>query len=293
LPSSPASGGAADARGRPEAVEVRLLRRRQGPHGPLRQISERQAADGDAHEAQDLDAERAEHPADLAVAALVEHDCEPGVAPAGPEHGRRPRAQALAVDHEARREAREHGLVGHAVDLHVIGLLDAGGRIEKTLRPARVVGEEEQPLARLVEAADRGDERQVEALEAVIDRRAFLRVVSRGDEAPRLVEHQIDLARGDDALAIDGDARPAGVDPDRCVADRAAVERDAAFGDERLCLGARAEPELGQGARQADDGACGTAGSDRPPRPRRLHGRAPGRRQAREWCRQERGPWCN
>jgi hypothetical protein len=154
---------------------------------------------------------------------------------------------------------------GQTVDLDVIDLLDVRRGIEHVLRPARVVGQEQQTLARLIESSHGRDERQIEPFQAVVDRGPLLRIIAGRDQATRLVEHQIDLALGHDRLIIDGDAGASGIDTGRHVADRPAVDAHAPLRDQGFGLRAGAESELRQGARQTDHGAVSTPCSSRAP----------------------------
>ena len=118
------------------------------------------------------------------------------------------------------------------------------GRVEQAIGPARVVGHQEQTFARLVETADRRHEGQVEIGKAVIDRAAPFGIVARGDQPARLVEHQIDLAFGNDPFTVDGDAVAVEIDPQRWVARDLARHAHAPFGHQQLGLLARTQPKL-------------------------------------------------
>ena len=131
----------------------------------------------------------------------------------------RPRRQIFAIDRGAGAQPCQHGRVGQGADLHMIDLGDVRGGVEQALGETRVVASSKQALARLVEAADRRHEGQVEFCQAVIDGAAVLRVVAGGDQAARLVDHQVDLALGDDAAAVDLDAVAAGIDAQRARAE--------------------------------------------------------------------------
>ena len=61
------------------AIERELFLLREFSPFALRQVAELKRPDGDAHEAQHLDAERIEHEPDLTVASFVEHDLEPAI----------------------------------------------------------------------------------------------------------------------------------------------------------------------------------------------------------------------
>jgi hypothetical protein len=131
------------------------------------------------------------------------------------------------------------------------------GRVHQPVGKLGVVGHQQQAFARLVEAADRRDEGQVEPFEAGIDGVALLRVVAGGDQPARLVEHEIDLALGNHRPVVDDDAVAVEVDAQGCIAHHLAADAHAAFRDQHLGLRARAQAELRQRAVQADAGrAC-------------------------------------
>jgi len=81
-----------------------------------------------------------------------------------------------------------------------------------------------------------------------------LRVVAGCDKPARLVEHQIDLALGNNRPVVNDDAVAVEVDARRGVADHLAVDAHAPFRDQHLGLRARAQAEFRQGAVEAD--AC-------------------------------------
>jgi hypothetical protein len=93
----------------------------------------------------------------------------------------------------------------------VIGLLWAGLRIGQARRPLRIIAEQQQPFAGLVQAPDRRDPRQAGTIEAAIHRVATTLVLRRGHHAARLVEHQVQALRRIHRPAIDFDRRVPGL----------------------------------------------------------------------------------
>ena len=70
--------------------------------------------------------------------------------------------RGAAVEGHARLEPLQHALVRQAVDPDVIDLLDVRRGVEHALGPARVVGQEQQSFARLVQSSYGRDEREVD-----------------------------------------------------------------------------------------------------------------------------------
>ena len=148
-----------------------------------------------------------------------------------------------------------------AAHLDVIGLGHVAARGEQPGGQLAVVGEQEDALAVEVEAADRGDlDRQV--AQVVHHRRAAAVVGDRGDAALGLVEQDVEVGLGVDALAVDRDPVGVGVDLGAELADDLAVDRDPARDDELLGLAPRRHPGLGQVALQPDLGHAADSASD-------------------------------
>ena len=86
---------------------------------------------------------------------LVEDHFEPRIPAPTAQAARGCHRQAFVVHHHALRERRQQGRVWQPVNLHVIGLGLARGRIGDPRCPGRVVREQQQALTGLVEAAYR------------------------------------------------------------------------------------------------------------------------------------------
>ncbi len=112
-----------------------------------------------------------------------------------------------------------------------VGIGDAGG-------PGWVVAHQQQTLAGLVQAADRRQPRQTRAFEAAVDGGAAAFVAGGGDQAARLVEHEVEALRGGELAAVHG--QPVAVLAHRMlrVAHHPAVHRHAALAYPRGGLGA-------------------------------------------------------
>ncbi len=244
-----------DARGPRKGA---LLRAGERADGAARQVAERERADPDADEPADLDAGRGEHAAHVAVAPLVQDELEPSAAFGEAQNAGLRGGESVALGGlEAGRQPREERVVRADVDLDVVGLGHVRGRGEQGVRPPRVVGEEEEPFARAVEAADRRDELgEFDGEEGVDAWRAALGD-ARDDDAARLVEREVAPRGGAHALAVEGDRVAARVDAEGGVGGGATVDAHAARRDPAFGVAARTGPELGEGARERDAVAAG------------------------------------
>jgi pimeloyl-ACP methyl ester carboxylesterase len=143
------------------------------------------------------------HAAHLAVAPLAQHQLEPGGrdATAGADRhrarreGRLPRKQprlgrrgAAALHHHAAGERAQRRGAGRALDLHPVAARVALARLGERAREGAVVGQQQEPLAVVVEAAG-----GVDALHRDEAREA--RVTGLGAEAR---EHPVRLPEGED-----------------------------------------------------------------------------------------------
>jgi hypothetical protein len=114
------------------------------------------------------------HASHLAVASLDEHELDPRRGDALPEADRDgPRGQRrlaaqppdarrtrpAALDDHAPRERVERGCIGLALDLHLVGARMAVLRVRQRVRESSVVAQEQEPLAVVVEPADRPNAR--------------------------------------------------------------------------------------------------------------------------------------
>jgi hypothetical protein len=200
------------------------------------QIVERQVRECDALQLVDAEAERLDHPVDLAVLAFVDRDAEPRVlALAGEDFdvsGERDRA---VVELDAVAELLDVIRRELAVHLHVIGLRHVARRREEAGGELAVVREKKDALRVEVEAADRlhgnGEIREVvhhgDAAPIVGDRR---------DAALGLVEEDVELVVCDDCLAVDLDLILIGVDLGAEHGHDLAVDLHPTGGDQFLCL---------------------------------------------------------
>ena len=200
----------------------RLFRRgtgRQGEPGlgggelaPLshREAAETESADGDALEPARAVAERFEHAADFAVFALAEdEDVAAGSFGADGES-----AEGFAVVLHARGgEEPDVGGGERAVGGHLVSLARAVARMRELFDPRAVVGEKDEPLAVLVEAA-RGNEADAGDMDQIQRLFRGVRVLGGAHIAARLVQHDIDVrSDGFDRFSVQGHA-VAGTDAD-------------------------------------------------------------------------------
>ena len=121
------------------------------------QSRERQRTDVRTVQREHAVAERADHAADLAVAAFVDAQLDRALAAVvGDAFGARGARLALAVaDVDAAAQQREVLVVERARAAHDVGLLEAGLRIEHAARELAVIGEQQEPAGLEVEASHR------------------------------------------------------------------------------------------------------------------------------------------
>ena len=152
---------------------------------------EGEGAEGDTLDLFDVVADVMEHAADLAIAAFNENDFVPGVGGVFEEAdlGGRSFDAATVVenDGDAVAEALERLLGGTAANFDVVGLGDVGGGFGELLSEGAVVGEEQQTLAGVVEAAD-GIEALGLVAEKLHDGGTALGIAGGGDVAFGLVQ---------------------------------------------------------------------------------------------------------
>src|SRR3712207_4476281 len=113
-------------------------------------------ADADAGGLDGGVADRIEHAADLLVAPLAEDDLVPGVRlPLVGLRDLRGRCLHAVVEAYAAAQARHLLLGRHALDLHLVDLLDVVARRRDVVSQLAVVGQDEQALRVEVQTADR------------------------------------------------------------------------------------------------------------------------------------------
>ena len=184
-----------------------------------------------------------EHAANLAVAALDERDCVPGVGSVLVEldFGRRSFDAAIVVegDVDAVAETLEGCFVGASADFDEISFGDVRGGLGELLGEGAIVGEEEKPLAGVVEAAD-GIDAGGEIAEELHDGGTSFGIVDGGNVAFGFIQHEIDRRLdGLDGFAVNGDGVGVGIGFGAEFGDDLAVDGDAAGGDEFLGFAAR------------------------------------------------------
>ena len=212
---------------------------RELPALPGQQVAERQAADGDPLELMHLVAEAGEHPADLTIAALVEHHLEHGaLAPLAP-HVDPLRVHLPLGKPHALPQLFQQLFVRHARDLHQVFFLDAIPRVGEQIGELAIVREQDEALARAVEPPD-GEEPLLSGHE-IDDPRPPRGIVVGRDHPHRLVEHVDEAADPREPLPVDADLLGAGIDTGAERRDHLAVDLDTARRNELLAGPAAAE----------------------------------------------------
>jgi hypothetical protein len=169
--------------------------------------------DPDAYESLDRGADRPEHPPELTLPALcedrpvpheghrsrVEQCDEPPVFDGGlGSKGLGEPGQTL-IELDAPPQRRDLSLVERSREADRVFALDAVTRVQDPLRPLAVVGEQQQPLRVLVEAAHRIEPstlRHERGGNEIEDSRSRVSVPHRGGDAGRLVQREMDMCGG-------------------------------------------------------------------------------------------------
>lgn len=103
-----------------------------------------------------------EHPAYLPVLSCIQHNLKPRSSSPAPQQWRSLGPQSFAFRRfYSPLKAVQQSRIGHSVDLHVIRLVEVRSRIGNPRRPLRVVGENQQTPARLVQSPQRSDPPQI------------------------------------------------------------------------------------------------------------------------------------
>ena len=185
-----------------------------------------------------------EEPPHLVLPALVQRDLDPRVV-VGLEHAHAVDRHQVLVHAHAPAQALESVLAGHARHLRVVDAGHLVARVRHALREAAVVREQDEALGRHVEtpdreeAGDRGDEAH--------HRWPVLGVASRGDDAARLVQDEVDeRPRRLHSDAVDADVVRLDVGLRPQLADDLAVDRDAALEHQLLRAAPRGEARARQ-----------------------------------------------
>ena len=124
------------------------------------------------------------------------------------------------------------------VDLGQIGLRHLIRGVGQPLREVPVVGQDQQPSVSVSSRPTWNSRSLPSRPHLAIVGRAYGRpsgIVHGGDDAARLVQHQIDVpARRRDARAVDPDHVALGVDPDALLGHQLAVHLDPTLADQLL-----------------------------------------------------------
>jgi hypothetical protein len=205
-------------------------------------IVEREVGKRHALELVDLEAERLDHPVDLAVLALVDGDAEPGVLALGGQDLDLGRQRGRAIVERDTVAQRPDELASQlAVDLDVVGLGHMTRRREQPRRELAVVGEQQDALAVEVEAADRlHRDRQVRQI--VHHRRPAAIIGHSRDAGLWLVEQDIEVVEGHHGLVIHQHGVVLGIDLGPEDVGDLAVHLHPARHDQLLGLAARGDP---------------------------------------------------
>ena len=206
---------------------------------------------GDAHQLEHFDIQVFEQAADMAIFSFIEHDFEPRVTFALPQKAAILHAKKIAIVHaDAIAQSAEQRCVGDRADLHVIRFIQMRLRRSDAGRPFGVVGKQQQSFAGFVETANRREPRR-SFRQTRVDRFPAFLIRSRGHNAARLVEHEIDFRAGAKGGFVYFDAVFAGMR--RCfrIAPQCTIQFHASRANQFRSLRARTIAKFGECPRQS------------------------------------------
>jgi hypothetical protein len=210
----------------------------------LGELTELERSEGQPDQAVDLKPDTFEHAPDLAVLAFAQHHREPAVGALHVIEGRLDAGIPHTLKRQTFAEPIEYGLIRFALRADAVTPDPAGrGQFEDPREPP-IIGEEQQPFAINVEAADANDARAGWPMLAKIieNRRPPPRIARGRNEAAGLMKQKEPRAGAmGERLAVDSDLVIA-LDVDRRVGQRLTVQGDAAFADPSFRLAPGAEP---------------------------------------------------
>ena len=157
------------------------------------------------------------------------------------------RANALA-------ESSDELLIRDAAHLHVISSVEMSLGRKHTRRPFRIVRQQQQTFAGLVQASDRSHPGQ-RLIQQVIHSLAALLIASRGHHTARLVHHQAELGCRCDCRTVDFNLVPLQLDRGFRITLNRPIDSHASRPHKLKGLGTRTIPQLGKRPCQADSPA--------------------------------------
>jgi len=200
--------------------------------GAFTHIAKLQRANRDADEAKNFRAQGIEHAPDLSVLAFVECNFDPGALFTRAEDAGTLGLEKFTVRHfDAPLQCFHQSGIGDHAELDVIGLVEMRSGIGDASGPLRIIREEQQALAGLVEAADGGNPGKIQR-EKRINGVATLFIGGGSDDASRFVENEIDFFHRSERFSFYLNAISAESDGRFGIADSGAVEADFAIADQ-------------------------------------------------------------
>lgn len=214
------------------------------------------AGEGEAQKAQHREPGGLAEAMNLTVLPLLEHDLEPRLVAVEAQAPHLRRARGAAVYLDALLPAVEVFVLDEATDLRDVHLGRGLARMQQAVRELAVVGQEQGPARVEVEPPD-GDDARRHPLHVLGDGGAPLWVFHRGDDVPRLVEHDVDGNLCGDAPAVDLDDVSSRIRPGSELRHDLAVHGDSPFGDQEFGVAARCHAGLREELLQAFRGHAG------------------------------------
>ncbi len=212
---------------------------------PERQITETEPPDSDPHESFHFKSDFVKHPANLPVNTLPQNDAEMGWL----DYAEDIDSRSLTVEHDSFQQLRSERCIPRPIESYLVLLLDLVARMSEALGEVTIVGEKEETLSLGVEPADVEQSREMRR-EEVEDGVTRVRVAPGGNEPSRLVQHDVEALLAVDQFAVDFDVVALrGLRAE--IGANAAVNRDAASGNELVAMPARTQPRRGKDPVQA------------------------------------------
>src|SRR5579864_5042580 len=223
--------------------------------GALRKLPQWQRTDCDSYQPKHLNSECRQHAPNMPILAFVEDDLKPAVFFSRAQQACLPRAQdvcILAV--HAIYDRPNQFAVGYRSNLHVVCFLQVRLGRCNSCAPLRIVGQQQEAFAGLVQPADWSDPRQgcTSFPEHIVDRFAAFLVGSRRHQPARFVHHEIKFLLPINLILIDENAIPFCTNWRLRIPRYRTVQAYSPGTNQVRSLRARTVPHLRESPRQAD-----------------------------------------
>jgi hypothetical protein len=165
-----------------------------------RQISQSQIADANAHESFHAKSKALEHPANLAINSLLEHNAQ--LRRSDLSHARNVRS--FAIEDDAAQQLLSKLARGEPIQRHFVFLFNLESRMGQTLRKIAIVRQKEQSFALCVEASDVIERREFRRKQ-IEDRIGHVRIAPSANKARRFIQSQVNVRPLTNDFAVEFD----------------------------------------------------------------------------------------